>query len=35
MKCRPPEKGEHNHDVLGDLGFSVEELKTLKSESII
>lgn len=35
MKCRPPEKGEHNQDVLGDLGFSVEELNTLKSKSII
>ena len=35
MKRRPPEKGEHNEDVLGDLGFSAEELDTLKEKNII
>ena len=32
MKRRPPEKGEHNEDVLGDLGFSAEELDALKEK---
>ncbi len=35
MKRRPPEKGEHNEDVLGDLGFSEEELDALKEKNII
>ena len=35
MKRRPPEKGEHNEDVLGDLGFSAEELGALKEKNII
>ena len=35
MKRRPPEKGEHNEDVLGDLGFSDEELTVLKEKNII
>ena len=35
MKRRPPEKGEHNEDVLGDLGFSAEELDSLKEKNII
>ena len=35
MKQRPPEKGEHNEDVLLDLGFSIEELDELKSKNII
>ena len=35
MKRRPPEKGEHNEDVFGDLGFSVEELDDLKEKNII
>ena len=35
MKRRPPEKGEHNEDVLGDLGFSAEELDALKEKNII
>ena len=35
MKQRPPEKGEHNADVLLDLGFSNEELDELKSKKII
>ena len=35
MKQRPPEKGEHNEDVLLDLGYSSEELDELKSKSII
>ena len=35
MKRRPPEKGEHNDDVLGDLGFSAEELDALKEKNII
>ena len=35
MKQRPPEKGEHNEDVLLDLGFSNEELDELKSKNII
>ena len=35
MKQRPPEKGEHNEDVLLDLGFSNEELNELKSKNII
>ncbi len=32
---RPPEKGEHNEDVLLDLGYSSEELDELKSKNII
>ena len=32
---RPPEKGEHNEDVLLDLGFSNEELDEFKSKNII
>ena len=35
MKQRPPEKGEHNKDVLLDLGFSNEELNEFKSKNII
>ena len=35
MKRRPPDKGEHNDDVLGDLGFSAEELDALKEKNII
>ena len=35
MKQRPPEKGEHNEDVLLDLGYSSEELDDLKSKNII
>ena len=35
MKQRPPEKGEHNEDVLSDLGYSSEELDKLKSKNII
>ena len=35
MKKRPPEKGEHNEDVFGDLGFSAEELDDLKEKNII
>ena len=35
MKQRPPEKGEHNEDVLLDLGFSNEELNDFKSKNII
>ena len=35
MKQRPPEKGEHNADVLLDLGFSNEELDEFKSKNII
>ena len=35
MKQRPPEKGEHNEDVLLDLGYSNEELDELKSKNII
>ena len=35
MKQRPPEKGEHNADVLLDLGFSNEELNEFKSKNII
>ena len=35
MKQRPPEKGEHNEDVLLDLGFSIDELNDLKAKSII
>ena len=35
MKRRPPEKGEHNEDVFGDLGFSAEELNDLKEKNII
>jgi formyl-CoA transferase len=35
MKQRPPEKGEHNEDVLLDLGFSIEELDEFKSKNII
>ena len=35
MKQRPPEKGEHNEDVLLDLGFSNEELNGFKSKKII
>ena len=35
MKRRPPEKGEHNEDVLGDLGLSAEELESLKEKNII
>lgn len=35
MKQKPPEKGEHNADVLLDLGFSNEELDEFKSKNII
>ena len=35
MKQRPPEKGEHNEDILLDLGFSIDELNDLKAKSII
>ena len=35
MKRRPPEKGEHNEDVFGDLGFSAEELDDLKEKNIV
>ena len=35
MKQRPPEKGEHNEDVLLELGFSMEELDEFKSKNII
>ena len=35
MKQRPPEKGEHNEDVLLDLGFSIDELNDLRAKSII
>ena len=35
MKQRPPEKGEHNEDVLLDLGYNSEELVELKSKNII
>ena len=35
MKQRPPEKGEHNADVLLDLGFSNKELDEFKSKNII
>ena len=35
MKQRPPEKGEHNEDVLLDLGYRSEELDELKSKNII
>ena len=35
MKQRPPEKGEHNEDVLLDLGYSSVELDELKSKNII
>ena len=35
MKQRPPEKGEHNDDVLLDLGFSNEKLDEFKSKNII
>ena len=35
MKQRPPEKGEHNEEVLLDLGYSSEELDELKSKNII
>ena len=35
MKQRPPEKGEHNADVLLDLGFSNEELDEFESKNII
>ena len=35
LKQRPPEKGEHNEDVLFDLGYSSEELDELKSKYII
>ena len=35
MKQRPPEKGEHNEDVLLDLDYSSEELDELKSKNII
>ncbi len=35
IKQRPPEKGEHNEDILLDLGYSSEELDELKSKNII
>ena len=35
IKQRPPEKGEHNEDILLDLGYSSEELDDLKSKNII
>jgi crotonobetainyl-CoA:carnitine CoA-transferase CaiB-like acyl-CoA transferase len=35
MKQRPPEKGEHNSDVLLDLGFSEDQLHKFKSQEII
>jgi formyl-CoA transferase len=35
MKQRPPEKGEHNEDILLDLGFCNEELDEFKSKNII
>ena len=35
MKQRPPEKGEHNEDVLLELGYSSEELDELKLKNII
>jgi len=35
MKQRPPEKGEHNEDVLLNLGFTIDELNDLKAKSII
>jgi len=35
MKQRPPEKGEHNSDVLLDLGFTEDELNEFKTQQII
>jgi crotonobetainyl-CoA:carnitine CoA-transferase CaiB-like acyl-CoA transferase len=35
MKQRPPEKGEHNFDVLLDLGFTEDELNEFKTQQII
>jgi crotonobetainyl-CoA:carnitine CoA-transferase CaiB-like acyl-CoA transferase len=35
MKQRPPEKGEHNSDVLLDLGFTDDELNEFKIQQII
>ena len=35
LKQRPPEKGEHNKDVLSDLGFTDIELNDFQSKNII
>ena len=35
MKQRPPEKGEHNLDVLSQLGFNEKQLNELKAKQII
>ena len=35
MKQRPPEKGEHNKEVLLDLGFTDSELNDFESKNII
>jgi formyl-CoA transferase len=35
MKQRPPEKGEHNSDVLSELGFNEDQLEKLKAKQII
>ena len=35
MKQRPPEKGEHNSDVLLDLGFTEDKLNEFKTQQII
>ena len=35
LKKRPPEKGEHNKDVLSDLGFTDIELNDFQSKNII
>ena len=35
MKQRPPEKGEHNLDILSELGFKEDELANLIEQQII
>ena len=35
LKQRPPEKGEHNKEVLSDLGFTDNELNDFQSKNII
>ena len=34
-KLPPPLLGEHNNEILKDLGYSLKEIKDLESESII
>jgi len=33
--ARPPILGEHTAEVLGEIGISVDELKTLQSDGIV